>query len=149
MTLTWKNNICLWRVITSDFKGTRDFVACNHLRSYKYYADSILNPDGFAGFPCASYSDFSAVSTLFLAPEGFCDHRFSWLVWFTAHSMHSTNVTIWLISYLCFQSYMFILIVIRQGETLEKWTCKLKCLCPPCSLSLLCVLGKCENLLWK
>ncbi|KAJ8789565.1 hypothetical protein J1605_022092 [Eschrichtius robustus] len=40
--------------------GTRDFVACNHLRSYKYYADSILNPDGFAGFPCASYKVFSA-----------------------------------------------------------------------------------------
>ena len=149
MTLTWKNNICLWCVIMSDFKGTRDFVACNHLRSYKYYADSILNPDGFAGFPCASYSAFSEVSTSFLAPEGFCDHHFSWLVWFTAHGIHSVNVTIWLIPYLRFQSYMFILIVIRQGRTLERWTCKLKCLCPPCSLSLLCVLSKCENLLWK
>ncbi|XDC66760.1 hypothetical protein R6Z07M_017942 [Ovis aries] len=46
--------------IDGIWEGTRDFVACNHLRSYKYYADSILNPDGFAGFPCASYSDFSA-----------------------------------------------------------------------------------------
>ncbi|XP_058907709.1 pancreatic triacylglycerol lipase isoform X2 [Kogia breviceps] len=42
------------------WEGTRNFVACNHLRSYKYYADSILNPDGFAGFPCASYKAFSA-----------------------------------------------------------------------------------------
>ena len=139
MTLTWKSNICLWCVIMSDFKGTRDFVACNHLRSYKYYADSILNPDGFAGFPCASYTAFSEVSTLCFAPEGFCDHHFSSLVRFTAPSMLSVNVTIWLIPYLCFQSYVFILIVIRQGRTLENWTCKLKCLCPPCSLSLLCV----------
>ena len=61
----------------SDFKGTRDFVACNHLRSYKYYADSILNPDGFAGFPCASYTAFSEVSTLCFSPEEFCDHHFS------------------------------------------------------------------------
>ncbi|XP_014641318.1 PREDICTED: pancreatic triacylglycerol lipase-like [Ceratotherium simum simum] len=46
--------------IDGIWDGTRDFAACNHLRSYKYYADSILNPDGFAGFPCASYSDFTA-----------------------------------------------------------------------------------------
>ncbi|TEA41710.1 hypothetical protein DBR06_SOUSAS1510116, partial [Sousa chinensis] len=46
--------------IDGIWEGTRNFAACNHLRSYKYYADSILNPDGFAGFPCASYSVFSA-----------------------------------------------------------------------------------------
>ncbi|KAF6317727.1 hypothetical protein mRhiFer1_013245 [Rhinolophus ferrumequinum] len=40
------------------FLGTRDFAACNHLRSYKYYASSILNPDGFLGYPCASYNEF-------------------------------------------------------------------------------------------
>lgn len=39
---------------------------------------------------------------------------------------------------------MFILIVIRQGKTLEKWDLRIE-LKPPCSLSLLCVLGKCEN----
>ncbi|KAM9618710.1 LOW QUALITY PROTEIN: inactive pancreatic lipase-related protein 1-like [Trichechus inunguis] len=33
--------------------GTQDFVACNHLRSYKYYSESILNPNGFAVYPCA------------------------------------------------------------------------------------------------
>ncbi|XP_072828463.1 pancreatic triacylglycerol lipase [Vicugna pacos] len=46
--------------IDGIWEGTRDFVACNHLRSYKYYSDSILNPDGFAGFSCASYSVFTA-----------------------------------------------------------------------------------------
>uniref|UniRef100_A0A8P0P2G3 Triacylglycerol lipase n=1 Tax=Canis lupus familiaris TaxID=9615 RepID=A0A8P0P2G3_CANLF len=46
--------------IDGIWEGTRDFVACNHLRSYKYYSDSILNPDGFAGFPCASYNVFTA-----------------------------------------------------------------------------------------
>lgn len=42
--------------------GTRDFVACNHLRSYKYYSDSIIYPDGFLGYPCASYELFQSVS---------------------------------------------------------------------------------------
>ncbi|XP_072475819.1 inactive pancreatic lipase-related protein 1-like [Notamacropus eugenii] len=44
--------------IDGIWSGTRDFVACNHLRSYKYYSDSILNPDGFTAFPCASYKTF-------------------------------------------------------------------------------------------
>lgn len=42
--------------------GTRDFVACNHLRSYKYYSESILSPDGFAAYPCDSYRAFESVS---------------------------------------------------------------------------------------
>ncbi|XP_059517535.1 pancreatic lipase-related protein 2-like [Myotis daubentonii] len=43
----------------NDFwEGTRDLVSCNHLRSYKYYSSSILNPDGFLGYPCASYEEF-------------------------------------------------------------------------------------------
>lgn len=42
--------------------GTRDFVACNHLRSYKYYLESILNPHGFTAYPCTSYRDFESVS---------------------------------------------------------------------------------------
>lgn len=51
-------------VQTSSFvsPGTRDFVACNHLRSYKYYSESILNPDGFTAFPCNSYKTFKSVS---------------------------------------------------------------------------------------
>lgn len=50
--------------------GTRDFVACNHLRSYKYYLESILNPDGFAAYPCASYKDFESVSYYSTMSEG-------------------------------------------------------------------------------
>lgn len=44
------------------FTGTRDFAACNHLRSYKYYSDSIIYPDGFLGYACASYELFQSVS---------------------------------------------------------------------------------------
>lgn len=44
------------------FTGTRDFVACNHLRSYKYYSDSIIYPDGFLGYSCTSYDAFQTVS---------------------------------------------------------------------------------------
>ncbi|XP_060233292.1 inactive pancreatic lipase-related protein 1 [Meriones unguiculatus] len=46
--------------IDGIWSGTRDFVACNHLRSYKYYLESILSPDGFAAYPCASYRDFES-----------------------------------------------------------------------------------------
>ncbi|XP_027786114.2 pancreatic triacylglycerol lipase-like isoform X2 [Marmota flaviventris] len=57
--------------IDGIWEGSRDFVACNHLRSYKYYADSIVNPTGFAGFSCASYSDFTA-NKCFPCPSGGC-----------------------------------------------------------------------------
>ncbi|OCT69730.1 hypothetical protein XELAEV_18036654mg [Xenopus laevis] len=30
-------------------------LVCNHLRSYKYYMESIITPDGFIGFPASSY----------------------------------------------------------------------------------------------
>ncbi|KAG2462913.1 LIPR1 protein, partial [Polypterus senegalus] len=46
--------------IDGIWEGTRDFVACNHLRSYKYYADSILNPDGFLGYRCPTVEAFEA-----------------------------------------------------------------------------------------
>ncbi|PIO32634.1 hypothetical protein AB205_0163660, partial [Aquarana catesbeiana] len=42
------------------WQGTRDFVACNHLRSYKYYTESILKRDGFAGYSASTYSTFSS-----------------------------------------------------------------------------------------
>uniref|UniRef100_A0A8D2J807 Triacylglycerol lipase n=1 Tax=Varanus komodoensis TaxID=61221 RepID=A0A8D2J807_VARKO len=51
--------------------GTRDFVACNHLRSYKYYSDSIIDPDGFLGYQCAAYNLFEAGSC-FPCPSGGC-----------------------------------------------------------------------------
>uniref|UniRef100_A0A4X2M4Q8 Triacylglycerol lipase n=1 Tax=Vombatus ursinus TaxID=29139 RepID=A0A4X2M4Q8_VOMUR len=41
--------------INGIWEGSRDFAACNHLRSYKYYSESILQPDGFLGYPCTSY----------------------------------------------------------------------------------------------
>ncbi|EHA99630.1 Pancreatic lipase-related protein 2 [Heterocephalus glaber] len=40
------------------WEGISNVVACNHLQSYKYYSSSILNPDGFLGYPCASYQEF-------------------------------------------------------------------------------------------
>ncbi|KAM9324596.1 pancreatic triacylglycerol lipase-like [Gastrophryne carolinensis] len=46
--------------IDGIWQGTRDFVACNHLRSYKFYTESILKPDGFIGFPASTYSSFSS-----------------------------------------------------------------------------------------
>uniref|UniRef100_A0A8C5ZVR5 Triacylglycerol lipase n=1 Tax=Marmota marmota marmota TaxID=9994 RepID=A0A8C5ZVR5_MARMA len=57
--------------IDGIWEGTRDFAACNHLRSYKYYADSIVNPTGFAAFSCSSYSVFSA-NKCFPCPSGGC-----------------------------------------------------------------------------
>ncbi|KFQ51535.1 Inactive pancreatic lipase-related protein 1, partial [Nestor notabilis] len=42
------------------WEGSRDFVACNHLRSYKYYSDSIIYQDGFLGYSCASYDVFES-----------------------------------------------------------------------------------------
>ncbi|XP_069914408.1 pancreatic lipase-related protein 2 [Oryctolagus cuniculus] len=44
--------------IDGIWEGTCNFAACNHLRSHKYYASSILRPDGFLGYPCASYEEF-------------------------------------------------------------------------------------------
>ncbi|XP_057591860.1 pancreatic lipase-related protein 2 isoform X2 [Hippopotamus amphibius kiboko] len=44
--------------INGIWEGIQDFGACNHLRSYKYYSSSILSPDGFLGYPCASYNEF-------------------------------------------------------------------------------------------
>ncbi|XP_030060617.1 pancreatic triacylglycerol lipase-like isoform X1 [Microcaecilia unicolor] len=54
-----------------DGKGTRDFVACNHLRSYEYYSDSIINPDGFIGYPSPTYESFKS-GTGFPCPSGGC-----------------------------------------------------------------------------
>lgn len=57
--------------IDGIWEGTRDFVACNHLRSYKYYADSILYPDGFLGYECSSYSEFES-GNCFPCPSNGC-----------------------------------------------------------------------------
>ncbi|XP_054019610.1 inactive pancreatic lipase-related protein 1 [Dryobates pubescens] len=52
------------------WEGTRDFVACNHLRSYKYYSDSIIYPDGFLGYPCSSYDNLDSDSCFPCPKEG-------------------------------------------------------------------------------
>ncbi|XP_075698426.1 pancreatic triacylglycerol lipase-like [Rhinoderma darwinii] len=53
------------------WQGTRDFAACNHLRSYKFYTESILKPDAFIGFPSSTYSSFSSGAG-FPCPSGQC-----------------------------------------------------------------------------
>ncbi|XP_039770299.1 pancreatic triacylglycerol lipase [Ornithorhynchus anatinus] len=66
-----KNPISQIIDIEGIWEGTRDFVACNHLRSYKFYSDSIINPNGFTGFPCDSYNVFQA-NKCFPCPSGGC-----------------------------------------------------------------------------
>ncbi|XP_030060612.1 pancreatic triacylglycerol lipase-like [Microcaecilia unicolor] len=57
--------------IDGIWEGTRDFVACNHLRSYKYYSDSIISPDGFIGYHSPTYESFTS-GTGFPCPSGGC-----------------------------------------------------------------------------
>ncbi|XP_049620448.1 pancreatic lipase-related protein 2-like [Suncus etruscus] len=66
-----KNIISTIVDINGLWEGTRDFVACNHLRSYKYYSSSILQPNGFLGYPCATYNDFQE-NRCFPCPAGGC-----------------------------------------------------------------------------
>ncbi|XP_043911896.1 pancreatic lipase-related protein 2-like [Protopterus annectens] len=46
--------------IDSIWEGTREFAACNHFRSYKYYYESITDPGGFVGYPSSSYEEFQS-----------------------------------------------------------------------------------------
>lgn len=57
--------------IDGIWEGTRDFVACNHLRSYKYYSDSIISKEGFVGFPSPTYDSFES-GTGFPCPSNGC-----------------------------------------------------------------------------
>ncbi|XP_061084762.1 inactive pancreatic lipase-related protein 1-like [Conger conger] len=57
--------------IDGIWEGTRDFVACNHLRSYKYYSDTILNPEGFTGYPCSDKDVFES-GRCFPCADGAC-----------------------------------------------------------------------------
>uniref|UniRef100_A0A8C4YP84 Triacylglycerol lipase n=1 Tax=Gopherus evgoodei TaxID=1825980 RepID=A0A8C4YP84_9SAUR len=50
---------------------TVDFVACNHLRSFKYYFESIISPNGFLGYICDSYDIFQT-ENCFPCPKGGC-----------------------------------------------------------------------------
>lgn len=40
--------------------GTRDFVACNHIRAVKFYIESITTKCPFKSYPCLSYNEFLA-----------------------------------------------------------------------------------------
>ncbi|XP_057704714.1 inactive pancreatic lipase-related protein 1-like [Corythoichthys intestinalis] len=42
------------------WEGTKDFDACNHIRAYQYYQESMVKPQGFVGFPCSDASSFAA-----------------------------------------------------------------------------------------
>uniref|UniRef100_A0A8C5WI38 Triacylglycerol lipase n=1 Tax=Leptobrachium leishanense TaxID=445787 RepID=A0A8C5WI38_9ANUR len=56
-----KKNV-LSKIIDLDgiWQGTRDFFACNHLRSYKYYTESITSREGFIGFKTNSQSSLNS-----------------------------------------------------------------------------------------
>ncbi|MCJ8730624.1 hypothetical protein PDJAM_G00186700 [Pangasius djambal] len=58
--------------IDGIWEGTRDFVACNHLRSYKYYSDSILNPEGFLGYPSSDQTMFESGNGFPCISSGSC-----------------------------------------------------------------------------
>ncbi|XP_048407112.1 pancreatic lipase-related protein 2-like [Stegostoma tigrinum] len=57
--------------INGIWEGTRNFAACSHLRSYKYYTESIRTKNGFIGIPCNSYDDFTA-GNCFSCPSKGC-----------------------------------------------------------------------------
>ncbi|BFZ16539.1 hypothetical protein BsWGS_19578 [Bradybaena similaris] len=57
-------------------QGLKEVVACNHLRSIKFYTESINSQCPFVAFPCASEEDFAnnkcrACTTAGCAPMGF------------------------------------------------------------------------------
>ena len=52
-------------IISSDLlPGTKKFDACNHVRAYQYYSESMVKSQGFVGFPCSDKGSFDAVSLL-------------------------------------------------------------------------------------
>ncbi|XP_067858906.1 pancreatic lipase-related protein 2-like [Heptranchias perlo] len=65
-----KNIISTIIDIDGIWEGTRNFAACSHLRSYKYYTESIGTKNGFIGIPCNSYDDFTAGNCFSCPPEG-------------------------------------------------------------------------------
>uniref|UniRef100_A0A668AWR1 Triacylglycerol lipase n=1 Tax=Myripristis murdjan TaxID=586833 RepID=A0A668AWR1_9TELE len=42
------------------WQGTKKFEACNHIRSYQYYSESIPKAPGFVGYPCSDKDSFAA-----------------------------------------------------------------------------------------
>ncbi|XP_026209461.1 inactive pancreatic lipase-related protein 1-like isoform X1 [Anabas testudineus] len=46
--------------IDDIWQGTKKFDACNHVRAYQFYSESISKPQGFVGFPCSDQNSFAA-----------------------------------------------------------------------------------------
>ncbi|KAL7384146.1 hypothetical protein ABVT39_025182 [Epinephelus coioides] len=42
------------------WEGSKKFDACNHVRAYEYYSESVAKPQGFVGFPCSDKDSFAA-----------------------------------------------------------------------------------------
>ncbi|KAE8589469.1 hypothetical protein XENTR_v10017574 [Xenopus tropicalis] len=53
------------------FKGSKEIIFCSHIRSYKFYTESILTPDAFVAFPSSDYKTFKK-GTGFPCPSGGC-----------------------------------------------------------------------------
>uniref|UniRef100_A0A8D0G868 Triacylglycerol lipase n=1 Tax=Sphenodon punctatus TaxID=8508 RepID=A0A8D0G868_SPHPU len=72
------------------WEGTRDFVACNHLRGYKYYSESIVSPDGFLGYTCAAYNAFES-GTCFPCPSSGCPKMGHYAIDFASQATSSVQ----------------------------------------------------------
>ncbi|XP_037128327.1 inactive pancreatic lipase-related protein 1-like [Syngnathus acus] len=42
------------------WQGTKKFDACNHVRAYQYYQESMVKPQGFVAYPCPDAATFAA-----------------------------------------------------------------------------------------
>ncbi|KAK7501512.1 hypothetical protein BaRGS_00007316 [Batillaria attramentaria] len=52
------------------YEGTREFVACNHMRSYHLFIDSINSHCPFEGYRCSSEDEFNAGNCMPCSGEG-------------------------------------------------------------------------------
>uniref|UniRef100_A0A3Q3W095 Triacylglycerol lipase n=1 Tax=Mola mola TaxID=94237 RepID=A0A3Q3W095_MOLML len=41
------------------WEGTKSFDACNHVRAYQYYSESVAKPQGFVGYTCPNKDSFA------------------------------------------------------------------------------------------
>ncbi|XP_008581537.1 PREDICTED: pancreatic lipase-related protein 3 [Galeopterus variegatus] len=51
-------------------KEVVSFLECDHARSHRFYAESVLNPDAFIAYPCRSYKSFKAGNCYCCPKEG-------------------------------------------------------------------------------
>ncbi|KAM4614958.1 inactive pancreatic lipase-related protein 1-like [Polymixia lowei] len=54
------------------WEGTTAFEACNHIRSYQYYSESIVTPSGFVAYPCSDAESFANGKCFPCANNGTC-----------------------------------------------------------------------------